>query len=112
MQQDRFVKINTLFRDSFSRIRANGQPPEEFARELLAFIQLAETINKLALVHSSNSEQRQISFELGKIIRNSIQPLMWRLGPDFVEKNLMGKKLLHLHGRSRSNFALGARIDG
>lgn len=105
IQTDYFLRINALFTDSIlsvSRslgivdIGVSKKLPEILIRELNYCIQIGETINKLALIHAVNFEERQISFELGAIIRNNIDSLLRQLSEEFVEEHIIGKKLRYL----------------
>lgn len=105
VQTDHFMGINTHFSRSFAKIyrilgRLDGweyeNPPEILVEELNRCLQLGETINKLALVHSVNFEERQISFELGMIFRNNADSLLRQLDSRFVENHIIGKKFRYL----------------
>lgn len=82
------------------------------SRELNYCIQIGETINKLALIHAVNFEERQISFKLGVIITTHIDALLRKLDPIFVEEHIIGKKLRHLSGKVQCNFAHGVILNG
>lgn len=121
VQTDHFMKINAHFSRSYAKIyRILGRIdvwerknlPEALIQELYSCIQLGETINKLALVHSVNFEERQISFELGMIIRNNIDSLLRQLDSRFTEEHIIGKKLRYLSGRVQCNFAHWVIING
>ena len=121
IQIDHFRHINALFADAASRVSqvigimktwTRKDAPEALTRELEYCIQIGETINKLALIHAVNFEERQVSFELGVIIRNNIELLLRQLDPNFIENNIIGKKLRYLSGKVQCNFAHGVTIDG
>ncbi len=88
IQSDHFNKISTLFSNVSSEIhRTLGKLEiwrhkgftEALIREMYYFIQIGETINKLALIHSENFEELQMSFDLGVIIRNNVNSLLSHL---------------------------------
>ncbi|MDD5197358.1 MAG: GGDEF domain-containing protein [Candidatus Gracilibacteria bacterium] len=121
VQSDYFTKISALFVDSTSRVShslgvmkvwMSKNPSETLILELHRCMQLGETINKLALIHSVNFEERQISFDLGVIIRNNIDSLLRQLDPNFIEKHIIGKMLRNLSGKVQGNFAHGIIMKG
>lgn len=105
IQLDHFIKINALFADSAAKVSqlignihvwTSRNLPEVLVRELSYCKQLGETINKLALIHAGNFEERQISFNLGLIIRTNINALLRQLDSGFAEKHIIIKKLRNL----------------
>lgn len=121
IQSDYFTKISGLFVDSTARVSQSlgimkvwvrENPSEILILELHRCIQLGETINKLALIHSANFEERQISFDLGVIIRNNIDSLLRQLDSNFVENHILGKMLRNFSGKVQGNFAHGIIMNG
>lgn len=121
IQLDHFIKISALFADSVAKVSqiigtthvwTSKKLPEILVRELNYCKQLGETINKLALIHGGNFEERQISFNLGMIIRTNINSLLKQLDSGFIEKPLIVKKLRNLSGKVQVNFEHGIPIIG
>lgn len=98
VQIDHFNTINALFADSTSKVfRSLGvmdvwsrkDLSEIVVNELYYCLGLGETLNKLALIYGVNPEERQISFEIGMIIRNNIESLLRQLDPNFVKEDII-----------------------
>lgn len=76
--------------------------PDSLVRELYSLLEIGENANKLALIHTSNFEERQISFQLGEIIRDHIDNIDYLLGmlkaqiSDFKEGDVIMQKLRYL----------------
>lgn len=55
--------------------------PENLVYQLQRHVQICETLNKLALIHAVNFEERQVSLVLGNLIRGNIDELLRNLEP-------------------------------
>lgn len=78
-------------------------------------MQICETLNKLALIHAVNFEERRVSLSLGNLIRENIDTLLENLKsliPDYPDLENYSRQLDNIAGKVQRNFARGRCING
>lgn len=98
--------------DRIGQSKIDGVIEEDFLIEINCFVELGETINKLALIYSANFDDRElIVTRLALAMEREISIIMKHIeGITGLKKPF--RKLQYLLGRTWSNFAHGHAIVG
>ncbi len=121
IETNQFMEINKVFQKALSRIYGDlgiikqwphDNPPIALVRDILSFLTLAETINKLALIYTASLEEFQVSLRIGGIIRANVNSLTERLSETFMKHDPLIQKLVFLSWKVQCNFAHLSPING
>lgn len=121
IEMSEFIEIKEVLQNPISRIdeyfKSMSQswdiiPPVSLTRDIHSFMILAETINKIALIHTASPEEFQISLEIGNLIRTKVNKLRDSLSESYIKEHALTKKLAFLSWKVQRNFAHLSPIVG